>query len=254
MGRFLKLYWLLKNYGLFQALKIFLLLGRRNFFKVPGIKHHIHLRKNTTDIPTFEQVFITQEYDIPFNDPSIIIDGGANVGLASAYFASHFPEARVYAIEPEPSNFEMLKKNTYLYDNITPIQAALWYKNDELEIVDQGFGAWAFAVAEQSHQSVGKTTAISIPHLMEAYNLSSIDVLKIDIEGAEKELFSEGFETWLPHVKTLLIELHDQYKVGCSKQFFDTMRQYDFSFHATEDILCLRNLKFQPKTAATSND
>lgn len=250
MGRFLKLYWLIKNYGLLHALRIYLLLGRRNYLRVPGITHHIHLRKNTSDIPTFNQVFITREYDFePGCDPAVIIDGGANIGLASAYFANRFPEARIFAIEPEPGNYQMLKKNVNLYKNVTAIKAALWNEDGELSIFDKGKGAWAYTVGTDKLGGVGKTTALSISHLMRAYSITYIDILKIDIEGAEKELFSSNYEEWLPKVRVLVIELHDHYKKGSSRQFFETIAKYQFSFHATEDRLLLRNENFQkPET------
>jgi FkbM family methyltransferase len=57
---------------------------------------------------------------------SIIVDAGANVGMSAAYFSLHHPAATVVAIEPEPSNFEMLRKNAKLFPQIIPINAALW--------------------------------------------------------------------------------------------------------------------------------
>ncbi len=246
MGRYLKIYWLIKHYGLLHGLRLFLQIGRRPYLRVPGVKHHIHLRKNTSDIPAFEQVFITKEYDFePGCDPSIIIDAGANIGLASVYFANRYPGARILAIEPEPDNFQMLKKNTGLYKNVTPINAALWFEDTELNIFDKGKGSWAFTVGEDKLGGIGKTMAISISHLMKAYDLPYIDILKIDIEGAEKELFTKNYQDWLPKVRVLVIELHDHYKQGTSRQFFETISKYQFSFHATEDRLLLRNEQFK---------
>lgn len=250
MGRFLKLYWLIKHYSLFSALRLFFQLGRRPYLRVPGVKHHIHLRKKTSDIPAFEQVFITQEYDFdPGCDPSIIIDAGANIGLGSAYFANRYPAARILAIEPEPENYQMLKKNAALYENVTPIKAALWFEDTELNIFDQGQGEWAYTVGEENLGGIGKTMALSIPHLMAAYDLPYIDILKVDIEGSEKELFTSNYEEWLPKVRVLVIELHDHYKQGTSRQFFETISKYQFSFHATEDRLLLRNENFATPTS-----
>ncbi len=246
MGRFLKMYWLLKHYGLLHGLRLYFQLGNRPHLRVPGVKHHVHLRKNTSDIPAFEQVFITREYDFePGCDPSVIIDAGANIGLASVYFANRYPGARILAIEPEPGNYQMLKKNTGHYANVTPIHAALWFEDTELSIFDKGKGAWAFTVAEQKTGGIGKTMAISMAHLIKAYDLPYIDILKIDIEGAEKELFSSNYDEWLPKVRVLVIELHDHYKQGTSRQFFETISKYRFSFHATEDRLLLRNENFE---------
>ena len=61
-------------------------------------------------------------------------------GFASIYFANKYPGAKIIAIEPEQSNFELLKDNIAPYPNIIPIQAALWHKNEEINLIDPGLG------------------------------------------------------------------------------------------------------------------
>ena len=70
--------------------------------------------------------------------PPVIIDAGANVGLSAVFYANRFPNARIIAIEPEPSNYEMLKRNVVPYSNVTPVQAALWKENGPLRLFDTG--------------------------------------------------------------------------------------------------------------------
>jgi len=77
---------------------------------------------------------------------------------------------------------------------------------------------------------------------MERFQLEEIDLLKIDIEGAEKELFSTNYESWLPKTKVLYIELHDRYRKGTATSFFKAICQYDFSiFLGRENLICIRN-------------
>ena len=52
------------------------------------------------------------------------------------------------------------------------------------------------------------------------HQLTQIDILKIDIETSEKQLFSENYSEWLPKVKVIIIELHDRMDAGCAKSFF----------------------------------
>ena len=61
-----------------------------------------------------------KEYDFAVDRPSVIIDAGANIGLASIWFASKFPEARILAIEPEKSNYELLVRNVEPLHHVTP--------------------------------------------------------------------------------------------------------------------------------------
>src|SRR5688572_6336531 len=75
-----------------------------------GLKHPLWLRLKTSDLPTLQKVWRDEEYRFD-GDPKFIVDAGANIGIASIYFATKFPNARVIAIEPEPENFTLLEKN-----------------------------------------------------------------------------------------------------------------------------------------------
>jgi tRNA G46 methylase TrmB len=76
----------------------------------PDIKFPFYLRVPSSDVETFEQIFIRQDYNFDVKkSPKTIVDAGANIGLASLYFASKFPNSNIVAIEPEESNFELLK-------------------------------------------------------------------------------------------------------------------------------------------------
>ena len=109
-----------KKEGLKAILKY--LLGRSTYLRfkgdtiervyIPQYRHPIYLRRYTSDYSTFKQIYVKKDYDISIDfEPKIIIDAGANVGLASVYFANRFPNAIIYAIEPEQSNFEALVQN-----------------------------------------------------------------------------------------------------------------------------------------------
>ena len=100
---------------------------------------------SSSDVPTYDQVFLKREYDFDVKcSPKVIVDAGANIGLASVYFSNRFPNAKILAIEPEVSNFELLKKNIAQYDNIIPIHGALWNQNSEIDLMDPGLGKWGF--------------------------------------------------------------------------------------------------------------
>src|SRR6185369_12585741 len=97
----------------------------------------ISLRLKTSDIATFKKIFLDREYDFPLEKkPETILDAGANVGFASVFFAQKFPTAKIVAIEPEASNFALLKKNSSPYPNIIPVQGALWNENKVIDLVD----------------------------------------------------------------------------------------------------------------------
>lgn len=82
--------------------------------------------------------------------------------------------------------------------------------------------------------------SITIPEILQLESIHHIDILKMDIEGAEKEIF-ETNASWLNKVNILIIELHDHYKQGCSKACFKTISEFDFSLHIQGELLIFKN-------------
>jgi hypothetical protein len=105
-------------------------------------------------------------------------------------------------------------------------------------------GKWAMVVEENDYN--WNVNAVSIPALMKKHDIEFIDVLKLDIESSEKELFSQNFEPWLSKTKMIIIELHDTMKEGCAKQFFETVNKvlpgYDLSIKGENLVLVNKGL------------
>jgi FkbM family methyltransferase len=181
----------------------------------PGSNHPVHLRLNTSDFCAYKDVLICQEkqYDVGIPDfsPKTIVDAGAHIGMASILFARKYPEAKIIAIEPEPSNFALLVKNVSPYRTITPIQAALWREDGEITLGESdAHPKGAFQVVVGGKERV---RAITMDTLMHETGIRSIDLLKVDIEGAEKEVFESC--PWIKNVGIIAVELHDRIKPGC---------------------------------------
>jgi len=212
---------------------------------VPGIKYPIMLRGRKADKITFKEIFMRKEYaiDLPASvTPEFIIDGGANIGFTSIFFANRYPTARILSIEPDADNFGSLVENTKPYPNITPVQSALWHRREVIHVVDRGYGERGFMIDRDAEGTT--LQAASIADLMEEYKLPHIDILKMDIEGSEKEVFEEGYSFWLPRTKCLVVELHDRMKPGCSKALFKALVQYDFSMSIRGENLIFTNNNF----------
>lgn len=185
----------------------------------------VELRGGTSDASCFNKIFVQQEYECPFlvDDVKFIINAGANTGLSALYFAARYPTATIIAIEPEPENFLTLKRNCAHLPNIAPIQGALWPVSGSVALTASFDGrAWAFSVGRDDMQKLGTVDAYSIPQIMSAYGADQIDILKLDIEGSEKDLFG-GDTQWLDRVSTIVIELHDHYNSGCSDAFYGAL-------------------------------
>jgi FkbM family methyltransferase len=187
----------------------------------PAIGRPVTLRLGTSDLATYEKIFTEHEYLFePATPPRVIIDAGANIGLAALFFAARFPGARIIAIEPESSNFALLQKNTAAWPAIVPVQAALWGEDAPVRIVDPGLDKWGFQArgedapvdASFCHEVAG----VTVDRLMRDHGLEFIDIFKMDIEGGEIEVLNGGGQ-WLNRVGLLVAELHERYRPGCNR-------------------------------------
>lgn len=223
-----QLYRFIRFFGLRSGLILWVKvrLGVLGNIRIPELAHPFRIRKGTTDLPIFQQIFLSRSYDIVINyPPQLIIDGGANIGLSAIFFGSRYPDAKVIAIEPEASNFQLLVENTSRYKNVECKLGAIWSTKTNLTVIDSNQGHSGFITAKRENSGSTVTTFT----IDEIANGRSIDILKIDIEGSEKELFSENYQSWLPMVKCLIIEIHDTTNPGASKSVLTAVSQYDFN-------------------------
>ena len=220
------LYYLIKLFGLKHGVTLFVnfKLNRLDHIKLPHLKLAFALRKGTSDVPLFDQIFVHPEYSMTFTStPGIIIDGGANIGLFTLQMKNKFPDAKIISVEPDKGNFEMLQKNVAGYDDIFCENRGLWNKETGLKIYDKyEAGNWGLIV-EECNNGEENVKALSISSIMDKYAIERIDLLKLDIETSEKKVFMDNYESWLPKTKMLIVELHDWMEEGCSKPFFDAI-------------------------------
>ncbi|MBT8288946.1 MAG: FkbM family methyltransferase, partial [Bacteroidia bacterium] len=175
-----------------------------------------------------------------------IIDAGANIGLAAVYFSNRFPDAKIYSIEPESSNLELMRKNIAPYPNVRVIPKALHHSSGlELQIVDEGIGEWGFTTRNtgntaEKKQVVGTVETVSIDSILEEHEIGILDILKIDIEGAEKPLFEKNYRNWIPRTRCIIVELHDRWYPGCRDSVFRAIDEFNFThFEKGENVIFL---------------
>ena len=233
---------LIKNFGYIDGIKLYSHIKSKSKrpVKLSNLKHPVYFRGIASDVFMFEQIFIDKQYDIevPFT-PKLIIDLGANVGYASILYANRYPDAKIFAIEPDTGNYETAGKNVAPYPNITLINGAVWHASENINLIDSGHGEAAYMIKPGEGENMVK--AYTIQQIMKIMEVDSIDILKIDIEGAEKEIFEKGAEAWIPVTKLIIVETHDRYKKGTSAAIFNTMGKYDFSLELSGENLILYN-------------
>lgn len=198
---------------------------------LPGLAAPVLARFGTSDLGIFCQVLINEEYFFQSSiQPKLIIDAGANVGYASVYFANRFPDAAIIAIEPDTENFELLQRNTAAYPKVRCIRAGLWSRDCFLKISNPDDGACAFRV-EESMNSENAIPAITLDTLLKSSGFDRIGILKLDIEGAEKELFAaHNSANWIDCTDLIMVELHDRLVPGCETAMLQAVRGSPFRF------------------------
>lgn len=176
--------------------------------KLPQFEFPIYLRAGTSDTHAFDEVILHGAYDYALPaKAAFIIDAGANIGVASVFFANRYPQTRLVAIEPASDNLVLLHRNVDPYGRIDVKDAGLWHRVESLKIVDLTKEFWSLSVQACAPEE-SDFQGITIPDLLRQYGVEAIDILKIDIEGSERQLFFEGETDWLNRVKFLIIELH----------------------------------------------
>ena len=199
---------------------------------IPGYKNKVLIRLGTTDVAAFEHVFINQEYGFDLKQPpSVIVDAGANAGMSAVYFAQRYPSATIFAIEPEPTSFEILRKNAKLYSQIVPLNLALWNHNDGVVIQDGGAGHWGMRVANSGAAKI--IPSLTPADFIERHGITRVGLLKIDVEGAECEIFEDA-ANWIGRVDMICAELHDRFRAGCSVAFQSATTDFPFKWRRGE--------------------
>lgn len=206
--------------------KIYLPFGSKTFY----------VRKKTKDKETFKEVFNSNIYSLKLPIiPKTIIDAGANVGFASIFFKSKFKQSEIVALEIESNNCDYFKKNTEKYNNIELIQKGLYNKDGKFIIEDPYNATNSYVIKEVTETENFDIESITLDTILTLKKWETIDLLKIDIEGAEKSLFESNYENWLPKTKIIMIETHDRMIPKCSYAVMKAINEYDFILYTTNE-------------------
>lgn len=239
--------------GFYSAIKSTILtklkIKKKIEIQIDGKK--LIIRTNTPDLGTallslgneFEP--LANLLDHNFND--LIVDAGGYIGTSAIKFAEMYPNAKIVTIEPETENYNILTHNVKKYSNIEVIKAALVAKNDgELILTNLGTGEWGNTVVNNNKliknletKNIEKINGITLDDILTKYNNKKIGLLKIDIEGAEKEILDNANET-LYDVYATFIELHDRFVPGCTESYINFSKNRILLNFGTEKYLSIK--------------
>lgn len=216
----------------------------------------IKLRKRpSSDLNVFAQIYQYDEYQplvetfqkhFPNDKTLTIIDAGSNIGLTSVFLSKYFPNSKCIAIEPDSSNFESVSFNLDANNvtNAVKVKGGLWSKNTNLKIVNDFRDQKDWSIRVEETQEEGDLKAFSIQYLMLENQLDGIDILKIDIEGSEKEVFTglAADVSFLSKTKCIAIEIHDEF--NCRADIYRILDNYKFQYFESGELTIGINQSF----------
>ena len=161
----------------------------------------------------FKGVFLDREYDCASrlsSPPERILDLGGNIGFGTVFLSTLFPHASFGVVEPDPRNLPLLRRNLQAnHTDATVIEGAIGPVAGILRL-RFGNNPTCSSLAGTGMHELGESVEVAVktvPEVLEALGWDTVDLLKIDIEGAEDALLTRSHD-WLGLVGAVLIEIH----------------------------------------------
>lgn len=178
----------------------------------------------------YTDIFTDKIYKLPVQiniKPKRIVDMGAHVGMATLWFAEEYPEAKIESYEPNPFNFQLLAQNTSdLKEKISIFPCAVNTSDDQIYLyLGNGKRAgWTWGgsmIKNHWHKGQNKIPLAVPTRRASDICTSKIDLLKVDIEGLEYELF-KSLGDKLYNINIIIFEFH-----GTSKLEIDSLKKLE---------------------------
>lgn len=176
-------------------------------------------RKGTTDPFVLYQVLLKSgkkaEYYLPRPlRPKVILDIGSNIGASIIYFHRQYPDANIIGFEPHPGTFRILQENVGHMPNVRIFNYALGASRQRIAVRagKVNFAAFNTSGRFKDREEPGATVECNVRRLDEVLReigIAQVDLIKIDCEGAEAEIFSTLPDAILNHCQWIVGELHD---------------------------------------------
>jgi FkbM family methyltransferase len=230
---------------------------------IPGFNPPIYIRDCIGDHAIFWQCLVMNQYDFSHFPQSerlnekyneivsserapLIIDCGGNIGLSVIWFANKFPKAKIYVIEPDQANFEILKLNVSSFgDRVVIINGGIWNEAGYLRIINPEAGPSSYRVQLTNQSETHNTIrCYTIDEICSMANINDPLIVKVDIEGSQKDLFAAN-TGWVNRTELITLELDDWLLPwqGTSRSFFKCLSQYSFDYLLNgESIFCFKDM------------
>jgi FkbM family methyltransferase len=173
----------------------------------------VWLRSHTTDVVVLGELIEGGSYEALASAApervASIVDLGANTGLAACWLLRRFPAARLVAVEPHPGNLAVLRRNLAAFgDRVRIVGACIGAKERRVALVGAREDGYRMLDVRDGDAD---TAVVTMETVFAKLGCDRIDLLKVDVEGAEAELFADC-KQWIRRVGVLSVECHHPFR------------------------------------------
>ena len=181
--------------------------------------------RNVIDYVFFKQYHQSTYADIKTTAP-IILDLGSNIGLTIADYKIKYPNSIIYGYEMDKENYDLAVENSRKFSNVNLFNKAVWTKKSVITYQNNDISD-AYSIDVNYSAKGVQIECLSIPDILVENSIGFVDILKMDIEGAELEIFYNQNLSWLSIIKSFNIEFHHQTEEQMNKHL-TLFRNYGF--------------------------
>jgi FkbM family methyltransferase len=179
----------------------------------------VFYRSGTADVFVLNQILFrsgkkAEYYVPPALRPKTILDIGSNIGASILYFHEKFPDAKIFGFEPHPDSFRVLQKNVADLPNATVFNYGFGATQQRVAVPadEVNFGAFNTRGHYKDRGFPAASVECEVRRLddvLRELGLTQIDLIKIDCEGAEADVFSTLPDEILNRCQWIVGEFHD---------------------------------------------